>query len=149
MLLANARHVTQICFRLSLKLSRVWLLLALVSGTVSSHAALAQTPGQTLVFPIAIQWTRQSGVNWYRLQISSDPLFRDVYYDRRIMGDRFRLSDLPPGPYFWRVAPSEGRLGAFSRPMEIFVSGGVVTVVNVGQLREARDTRRLKTDVGG
>ena len=102
-----------------------------------------------MVFPIAIQWTRQSGVNWYRLQISSDPMFRDVHCDRRVVGDRYRLSDLPPGTYFWRVAPAEGQLGAFSRPVEIFVSGGVVTVVNVGQLREARDTRSRQKNVVG
>ena len=149
MLLANARHVTQPFCRLSLKLSRVFFLAALVSGAGSIHSSLAQTPGQTVVFPLAIQWTRQSGVNWYRLQISSDPQFRDVHYDRRVIGDRYRLSDLPPGSYFWRVAPAEGQLGVFSRPVVIFVSGGVVTVVNVGQLREARDSRRLQINVGG
>ncbi|HWN12055.1 MAG TPA: hypothetical protein VNO50_22690 [Pyrinomonadaceae bacterium] len=107
------------------------LLLALVCflGPVagSLHTAKAQVPGQTLVFPTSIQWPRQRGVTWYRLQIGGDETFRDVHFDRRVLGDRFSVRELAPGYYFWRIAPADNRLGEFSRPLRFFVPGGVVT----------------------
>ncbi len=134
---------------LIIQFSRVLIVAAVMSGLVAVPSVRAQSPGQTVVFPIAIEWTRQSGVNGYRLQISADQVFRDVYYDRLVMGNRYLLNDLPPGYYFWRVAPAEGKLGAFSRPVGIFVSGGMVIRVYVDHRREARADRRFPThDVG-
>lgn len=108
-------------FRLLLALALVCTLFASTLLTVGG-----QTPGQTLVFPTSIQWPRQRSVTWYRLQIGGDETFRDVYMDRRVLGDRYRISDLEPGYYYWRIAPADTRLGEFSRPLRFFVPGGVV-----------------------
>ena len=111
------------------KVSRLLLALVFIFGLVapSFHPARAQAPGETLVFPTSVQWPRQRGVTWYRLQIGSDEAFRDIHFDRRVLGDRFFVRDLAPGYYFWRIAASDDRLGEFSRPLRFFVPGGVVT----------------------
>lgn len=101
---------------------------ALVSVTPSAaRICTAQTPGETVVFPTTIQWNQQRSANWYRLQIAGDEGFRDTVLDRRITGGRYTFSDLPPGYYYWRVAPTDRQLGVFTRTMRVFVSGGVVT----------------------
>lgn len=114
---------------LQFKLLRSLLALAVVFGSSASslQPLRGQTIGQTLAFPATIQWPRQSGVTWYRLQIGVDDTFRDIYQDRRVGGDRVRISDLTPGYYYWRIATADKKLGEFSRPVRFFVSGGVVT----------------------
>ena len=111
------------------KLLRLLLALVFILGpaATSLHKSSAQAPGQTLVFPTSIQWPRQRGVTWYRLQIGSDETFWDVHFDRRVPVDRFAVRDLAPGYYFWRIAPADNQLGEFSRPIRFFVPGGVVT----------------------
>lgn len=111
------------------KFVRLMLALVFIFGPVATslQTATAQAPGQTLVFPTSIQWPRHRGVTWYRLQIGGDETFRDVHFDRRVLGDRFSVRDLAPGYYFWRIAPADIRLGAYSRPLRFFVPGGVVT----------------------
>lgn len=94
-------------------------------------ASAQQLTGRALVFPVTIQWNRQKAVKWYRLQIAADERFRDVFFDKRIAGERYVASELAPGNYYWRVAPAEPQLGYFSRPIKFFVSGGVVKDVKV------------------
>jgi hypothetical protein len=106
------------------------------SGVFRSTAAQQQT-GRALVFPVAIQWSKQKAVKEYRLQIAADEKFQNVFFDKRIAGERYLASELPPGHYYWRVAPAEPRLGNFSRPTKFFISGGVVTSVKL-----ANRTRR-------
>ena len=109
---------------------RLTLLLAIIlSPAAFSFQTFDQTPGQTLVFPTSIQWNKQGGVVWYRLQIGGDETFRNIFYDRRVFSGRFTVTNLPPGYYYWRIAPADERLGAFSRPVRFFVSGGVVTPI--------------------
>lgn len=105
------------------------LVLAVMFGSAASSFQTfgGQTPGQTLVFPTSIQWNKQRGVTRYRLQIGGDDTFQNIYHDRRVMGGRYRVSGLPPGSYYWRVASADNQLGAFSKPVRFFVSGGVVT----------------------
>jgi hypothetical protein len=88
-----------------------------------------QTTPREIVFPVPIQWNRQRGVNRYRLQIAADGKFQDVFFDGRVMGNRYVVTSLSPGDYYWRVAPAEAQVGAFSRPTRFFVSGGVVKTV--------------------
>ena len=104
--------------------------LILIPMATSPQVWATQTPGQTLIFPASIQWPRQRGVTWYRLQIGEDETFRNIYFDRRVMTDQVRISDLAPGYYYWRIAPADNQLGAFSRPIRFFVSGGIVTPTN-------------------
>ena len=108
---------------------RLLFAIIVLGSAASSFHASGQTPGQMIVFPTSIQWNKQHGITWYRVQISGDATFRNVYYDRRIFGGRYTVSNLPPGYYYWRIAAADDGLGAFSRPVRFFVSGGVVTPV--------------------
>jgi len=111
------------------KLLRLLLAAVILGWAASSFQTFGQTPGQLLVFPTSIQWNKQSGVTWYRVQIGGDETFRNIFYDRRMFGGRYTVSNLPPGYYYWRFASADDRLGAFSMPVRFFVSGGVVTPV--------------------
>jgi hypothetical protein len=82
-------------------------------------------------FPVTIQWNKQKGIARYRLQIAADEKFQNIFFDARIAGNRSVLSNFSPGNYYWRVAPAEAQLGNFSRPVKLFVSGGVVTTVRL------------------
>src|SRR6266550_480971 len=81
---------------------------------------------RSISFPTSIQWTKQKGVAKYRLQIASDENFRNIFFDGRVSGERYTVSGLPPGYYFWRTAPANFRAGQFSKPVRFFVSGGAV-----------------------
>ncbi len=82
-----------------------------------------------ITFPSMIQWSKQKGVSNYRLQIADDEDFRNIYYDGRVVGERYTARGLAPGYYYWRIAPAERQTGAFSKPLRFFVSGGVVISV--------------------
>jgi hypothetical protein len=115
-----------------LRFLRLFALAALLIPAGLSLSAAAQQPaGRALVFPVTIQWNRQKAVRWYRLQIAADEKFRNVFFDKRIAGERYVASELAPGNYYWRVAPAEPQLGYFTRPVKFFVSGGVVNNVKV------------------
>jgi len=81
---------------------------------------------RSISFPTSIQWAKQNGVEKYRLQIASDENFRSIFFDGRVNGERYTVSGLPPGYYFWRTAPANFRAGQFSKPVRFFVSGGAV-----------------------
>jgi len=81
---------------------------------------------RSISFPTSIQWTKQKGVAKYRLQIASDENFRSIFFDARVNGERYTVSGLPPGYYFWRTAPANFHAGQFSKPVRFFVSGGEV-----------------------
>ena len=107
-------------------------------GTFSGlPAALAQT--SAVSFPVAIEWNSQPRVTKYRLQIAADEKFQDVFFDGRVTGSRYVIRDLPAGYYFWRVASADSSLGNYSTPVRIFISGGVVTPLNLpNRTRRAR-----------
>lgn len=86
-----------------------------------------QISGREIVFPKTIQWPKQRGVTRYRLQIAADEQFQDVFFDGPVAGERYLVSDLSSGYYYWRVAPVNSRL-LLSQPLRFFVSGGVVTI---------------------
>jgi hypothetical protein len=81
---------------------------------------------RSISFPTSLQWTKQKGVAKYRLQIASDENFRNIFFDGRVDGERYTVSGLPPGYYFWRMAPANFQAGQFSKPVRFFVSGGAV-----------------------
>ena len=113
---------------------RLLLVLAaiLVAPCLSLTAALAQqTTARQIAFPVTIHWKRQKGVSRYRLQIAADAKFQNVFFDRPVIGDRYVVSELPAGYYYWRVASADLLVGEFSKPMRFFVSGGVVTAVKL------------------
>lgn len=86
-------------------------------------------PGREIAFPTTIQWNRQRSVSRYRLQIAADEMFQNVFFDGLVTGERYEGCGLPPGYYYWMVAPADFHLGDFSKPVRFFVSGGVVTTV--------------------
>ena len=94
-------------------------------------AQAQQTAAHEIVFPVSIRWNRQKGVGRYRLQIAADDRFQNVFFDRRVVGDRYVVSELSPGYYYWRVAPADSQLGEFSRPVRFFISGGTVVTVTL------------------
>lgn len=86
-----------------------------------------QTSGRlSIAFPTTIQWGKQKGVNKYRLQIADDEAFSNIFYDGPVMGERYMVTGLAPGYYYWRVAPAASQMSAFLKPVRFFVSGGVV-----------------------
>jgi len=106
----------------------VSVVLILMPALLSSTRA-QQPAGRALVFPVTIQWNKQKAVRGYRLQIAADEAFRDVFLDKRVVGERYVVCELGPGYYYWRVAAAEPQLGYYSRPAKFFVPGGIVTKV--------------------
>src|ERR1041385_3867023 len=71
---------------------------------------------------VTLRWGQRPGVFRYRLQLSADRDFTDILFDRLVSGNQTEVNDLPPGRYFWRIAPLTAKLGEFS-------SAGIVEVV--------------------
>jgi outer membrane protein assembly factor BamB len=119
---------------------------------------------QTFTTPIYSQssvspklaWASQPGVTKYRLQIAADEKFRDIHLDRLVTGNQFKPTDLPPGRYYWRVAPSEAVTGSFIRPMPFQVKRVEDPFVPVSQpgrsgfsgARRVKDARAWLTATG-
>ena len=71
---------------------------------------------------VTVRWGTRPGVSRYRLQLANDREFADIVFDRVVNGHEYQVNDLPPGKYFWRVAPLDPHLGTFS-------SAGVIDVI--------------------
>ena len=130
---------------------RLLLCAAIVIATCFCLPARAQqTTAREIVFPVTIQWNREKDVKRYRLQIAADERFQNVFLDRRVAGDRFVVSELSAGYYYWRVAPADAELGNFSGPVRFFISGGTITPVRLA-IRATRlhsqpvETRRFRS----
>ena len=122
---------------------RLALVLSLMLA--GSASALGQHAGtRSISFPVPIQWTRQKGVTKHRLQIASDETFHSIFFDGRVHGERYMVSGLPPGYYYWRTAPADISTGRFSTPVRFFVSGGAV----VSAVRPDKASRRLRLPTG-
>ena len=77
-----------------------------------------------------IRWSGKQGINRYRLQLARDEKFTDIIFDRAVVGREYRVTELPPGSYYWRVAPAAGETGAYSSPAPVQIgssSGGGAT----------------------
>jgi len=112
------------------------LRLLLFATLVISHclcptAKAQQTTTCEVVFPVSIQWNREKGVKRYRIQIAADEKFQNVFLDKRVVGERFVVSELSAGYYYWRVASADSQVGNFSRPVRFFISGGTITPVRL------------------
>ena len=107
-------------------MSGPWALFANVDSTAFAQQTSAPSARRPIAFPITIQWNKQRGVSKYRLQIADDEKFSNVFYDGPVSGERYMVTGLAPGYYYWRIAPSERQTGAFLKAVRFFVSGGVV-----------------------
>ena len=81
----------------------------------------AQKPVATQVPPsILVRWQGKPGVNRYRLQLATDEKFEDVVFDQAVEGRQYVVKDLPPGNYFWRVAPAAAETSvSYSAPERV------------------------------
>src|SRR6267143_2480998 len=91
-------------------------------GTVFVLAQTASPNSQTNNTEVHLRWGSRSGVSRYRLQLASDSAFADIVFDRVVAGNEYQIKDLPPGRYFWRVAPLTAKLGEFSSTGSIEVT---------------------------
>jgi outer membrane protein assembly factor BamB len=78
-------------------------------------------PVATQVPPsILVRWQGKPGVSRYRLQLATDEKFEDVVFDQAVEGRQHVIRDLPPGNYFWRVAPAAAETSAaYSAPERV------------------------------
>jgi hypothetical protein len=133
----------QSCFQLA-SVRVLFALAVIVTGCtiIPNHisTASAQTAEHPVFFPTTIRWSKQRGVTKYRLQIADDKGFRNVLFDVRLVGGPHTVCWLAPGYYYWRVAPSSGKTGAFLKPVKFFVSGGVNVSI---RRRRSRGARRV------
>ncbi|HEX7314634.1 MAG TPA: PQQ-binding-like beta-propeller repeat protein [Pyrinomonadaceae bacterium] len=81
----------------------------------------AKKPVATQVPPsILVRWQGKPGVNRYRLQLATDEKFEDVVFDQAVEGRQYVVKDLPPGNYFWRVAPAAAETSiTYSKPERV------------------------------
>jgi len=103
-----------------------WTLFSNIDSTAFAQQRSAPSVRRPIAFPTTIQWNKQRGVTKYRLQIAEDEKFSNIYYDGPVVGERYTVTGLAPGYYYWRIAPSERQTGAFLKAARFFVSGGVV-----------------------
>jgi len=106
--------------------------------TCSFNTALAQKPADRPAFVAQIHWSKQKGVRKYRLQIASDEYFDDVRFDGPVTGERYVARDLPPGRYYWRIAPSPSQTREFHRPVAFTVPGPVRDINKVAEKLEGK-----------
>jgi hypothetical protein len=105
-------------------------LLPYPSPTPGSHRKPTAAP---LPPSILVRWQGKPGVSRYRLQLATDEKFGDVVFDRAVEGRQYVVKDLPPGNYFWRVAPAAAETSvAYSRPERVTL--GTEPKVTVGSV---------------
>ncbi|HEX8191059.1 MAG TPA: FG-GAP-like repeat-containing protein [Pyrinomonadaceae bacterium] len=100
-------------------------------GKVKPGAKLLPNPPQTpdpnqkpvatqLPPSILVRWQGKPGVSRYRLQLATDEKFEDVVFDQAVEGRQYVVKDLPPGNYFWRVAPAAAETSvSYSQPERV------------------------------
>lgn len=95
--------------------------ICLVLGLPWFSAAAVSAQDNPPATSVTLRWGPRPGVSRYRLQLAKDTTFNDVIFDRVVSGHEYRLNDLPPGKYYWRVASLNAKRGEFS-------SAGVIAV---------------------
>lgn len=106
-----------------------WALFPNIGSTAFAQQTFQSSARRPIAFPTTIQWPKQRGVTRYRFQIADDERFSNIFYDGPVTGERYTVTGLAPGYYYWRIAPSERQTGAFLKAVRFFVSGGVVVPV--------------------
>lgn len=102
----------------------------------SAAAVIQDNPPPTFV---TLRWGARPGVSRYRLQLANDARFSDVIFDRVVSGHEYRMTDLLPGRYYWRVASLNAKRGQFS-------SAGVIVVPANGGTKTTPTTPPLKSN---
>lgn len=94
----------------------------LLPGTALAQISSAAANTQANSTEVHLRWGPRPGVSRYRLQLASDSAFADILFDRVVAANDYQINDLPPGWYYWRIAPLTDRLGDFSSASRIEVS---------------------------
>jgi len=103
-----------------------WALLPNFDSKAFAQQTYPPSARRPIAFPTTIQWNKQRGITKYRLQIADDERFSNIFYDGPVIGERYTVTGLAPGYYYWRIAPSDRQTGAFLKAVRFFISGGVV-----------------------
>jgi len=76
------------------------------AGSKSAPAPIYPPSGaETPLRKAIVAWRQKPHVETYRVQIAMDHKFNDVVRDLTVGGgNRYQLSELPPGKYYWRVS---------------------------------------------
>ncbi len=121
------------------------LLLALACplGLVAQDTPQAKQIGPSIL----IRWQGKPGVSRYRLQLATDEAFKDIVFDQAVVGRQHVVKELPPGNYFWRVAPAAGETGAYSIPTRVTL-GDKPGRVEVADVVMPADTGGWRTATG-
>lgn len=106
-----------------LSLPKLFLLIALALTLVVPLLAQSPPTGAQQKSTVRLGWDITPGVNRYRLQVSTDPQFRDLVFDRAVDGSEYVINDLAVGKYYWRVAPAAAETGTFTTPRTIEIKG--------------------------
>lgn len=106
-----------------LSLPKLFLLITLALTLVVPLLAQSQPPGAQQKSELHLSWDITTGVNRYRLQVATDPQFKDLVFDRAVDGREYVINDLAVGKYYWRVAPAAAETGTFSTPRVIEIKG--------------------------
>ncbi len=124
------------------------LFLALVCQAAGIAAAQNTPPPGQSGPSVLIRWTGKPGIARYRLQLATDEAFKDIVFDRAVVGRQYVVRELPPGNYFWRVAPAAGETGAYSKPARVTLGDTPSEVVAVADVVMPADTGGWRTATG-
>lgn len=111
---------------------------------------VGQQPQARQVTGILVRWEGKPGVNRYRLQLATDEKFEDVVFDKAVEGRQYVVQGLPPGDYFWRVAPAAAETSpAYTQPERVSLTGSSdkVEVASVVLPADANGWRTATGDV--
>jgi hypothetical protein len=98
------------------RLLLVMLITVSLPASVAGQSSTQNNPATTAT----VRWGARSAVTRYRQQLAQDSGFTDIVFDRVVTCQEYRISELAPGRYFWRVARIRAKL--------TFSSGGVIEV---------------------
>jgi outer membrane protein assembly factor BamB len=86
-----------------------------------------------------IRWSGQPGINRYRLQLARDEKFTDIIFDRAVVGREYKVTELPAGSYYWRVAPAVVETGVYSTPAPVQIGDTRTNQTGTGTALAAAD----------
>ncbi|HST50893.1 MAG TPA: PQQ-binding-like beta-propeller repeat protein [Pyrinomonadaceae bacterium] len=99
---------------------------------------------------ILVRWEGKPGIDRYRLQLATDEKFEDIVFDQAVEGRQYVVQGLPPGDYFWRVAPAAAETSVtYTPPVRVALSSsaGGVEVANVLMPSDSSGWRTATGDV--
>jgi outer membrane protein assembly factor BamB len=98
---------------------------------------------------VLVRWAGKPGINRYRLQLATDQKFTDIVFDQAVEGNQYVVKGLPPGNYFWRVAPAVAETSTdYTQPERIELSNSTDSKVEVANVVMPAETAGWRTATG-